>query len=59
MSVRTLSPEEGWIWRSYIGWRGKPLPSRHVLKNFEGKPERENPKKTISASGGLGAVRAY
>ena len=31
----------------------KPLPIRRVLKNLEGKPERESPKKTISASGGL------
>ena len=30
----------------------KPLPSRH-FKNLEGKPERESPKRTISASGGL------
>ena len=39
-------PRRGWIVRSHIVWRGeqsifimvwKPLPSRHVLKNFEGK----------------------
>ena len=31
----------------------KPLPSRRVLKNNEEKLERENPKRTISVSGGL------
>ena len=31
----------------------KPLPSRRVFKNFEGKPERESPKRPISANDGL------
>jgi len=62
--ARMLGPKRGWIVRSHIGWeenrvffiRGwKPLPSRHVLKtlNLEGKPERESPKRTISASSGI------
>ena len=35
----------------------KPLPSRRVLKSFEGKPERESLKRTISAIGGLGLLQ--
>ena len=27
------------------------------FKNFEGKPERESPKRTISASGGFGLLQ--
>ena len=40
--ARMLSPEWGWIVMSHIGWGGE----------HEGKPERESPKRTISASGG-------
>ena len=46
--------------RSHIGWRGERSifykgveTSPYVLKNLEGKPEKENLKKTIFASGGL------
>ena len=35
----------------------KPLPSRRVLKNLEGKPERKSPKRKISASGGPGPLQ--
>ena len=34
----------------------KPSPSRRVLKPW-GKPERESPKRTISASGGPGSLQ--
>ena len=65
--ARRLSPEGGWIGGSYIDWRRersasedetffirvwKPLPSRGVLKILRGSP-----KKTISASGGLGSLQ--
>ena len=53
-------PRRRWIVRSHIGWREK----RSILykgvettsyktrfKNLEGKSDRENPKRTISASG--------
>ena len=52
--------------RSHIGWRGeRSIPYKGVetsspqtrFKNLEGKPERESPKKTKSASGGLGPLR--
>ena len=35
----------------------KPLPSKCILKNLEGKSERESPKRTISTSGGLGLLQ--
>ena len=35
----------------------KPLPTRHVLKNLEGKFHRDSPKSTISATGGLGSLQ--
>ena len=34
----------------------KPLPSRHI-QSLERKPEKENPKRTISASGGLELIQ--
>ena len=60
--AKTLDPEGGWIVRFYIGWRGdqnflykgvETSPEHTHFKNLEGKLERENPKRTISASGGL------
>ena len=65
MPARMLDLEGGWIVMSHIGWEGeqttiyrvwKPSPSRRVLKSLEGKPERESPKRTISASGESGAL---
>ena len=47
--------------RSHIGWGGErntlykgveTFPKKTRFKNLERKPERENPKRTISASGG-------
>ena len=35
----------------------KPLPSRHVSKNLEGKLEKKISKKTISTSSGLGLLQ--
>ena len=35
----------------------KPLPSRRVLENLEGNPERESPKRTIFASRGLESLQ--
>ena len=35
----------------------KPFPSRRVLKNLEGTPKRENPKRTISVSSGHGLLQ--
>ena len=32
-------------------------PQKTRLKNIEGKPERESPKRTISVSDGLGALQ--
>ena len=65
MSARTLGLKGGWIVMSHIGWGGeqttiytgvwKLSPSRRVL-SFEGKLERERPKKTISASSGSGSL---
>ena len=49
--------------RSHISWGGEQntlykgvetSPWQMCFKNFKGKPERESPKRTISASGGLG-----
>ena len=37
----------------------KPFPSKRVLKNLERKPERESPKRTISASGGLELLHVF
>ena len=60
--MTTLGLEGGWIVRSHIGWKGeqsilykgvKTSPYHTRFKNIEGKPERENPTKTISASGVL------
>ena len=49
--------------RSRIGWRGgersilykgiETSPQQTCFKNLEEKPERESPKRTIFASGGL------
>ena len=48
--------------RSYISWRGErsilykgveTSPYQTHFKNLVGKPERESPKRIISASGGL------
>ena len=38
-------------------WLGRPFCSRLVLKFFEEKPERESPKRTISAIGRLGLLQ--
>ena len=47
---------------SHIGWRGEQntvykgvetFPYQTRFKNLEGKPERESPKRTISANDGL------
>ena len=52
--------------RSHIGWRVKQIILykgvetslyKTSFKNLEGKPEWENPKRTISASGGLGLLQ--
>ena len=52
--------------RSHIGWGGErsilyksveTSPSQTHFKNLEGKPERESPKRTISANGGLGLLQ--
>ena len=52
--------------RYRIGWRGErnifykgveTFPSKTRFKNLEGKPERESPKRTISASGGSGLLQ--
>ena len=57
-----LDPEERWIVRSHIGWAEnetffinawKPPSRRRMLKNLEGKLERESPKRTVSASNRL------
>ena len=59
MPARTLGPERGWIVRSHIDWGGErntlykgveTFPWYTRFKNFKGKPERENPKWTISAN---------
>ena len=51
--------------RSLIGWGGErntlykgveTSPEQIRFKNFEGKPERENPMRIITASGGLGPL---
>ena len=56
-------PRRGWIVRFHIGWGGErnilymsveTSPQQTRFKNLEGKLERKNPKKTISAIGGLG-----
>ena len=54
--------------RSHLGWRGEQsilckgvetsLQQTH-FKNFEGKLGREDPKKTIFASSGLGLGRLH
>ena len=54
------------IVRFHIGWGGErsilykgmeTSPQQTHFKNFEGKPERETPKRTIPANGGLGSLR--
>ena len=59
-------PRRGWIVRSHIDWRGKRSilckgveisPYQTRFKNFEEKAERENPNRTISASGELGLLQ--
>ena len=58
--------EGGWIVRSYISWGGEQntlykgvetSPYQTHFKNLERKPKRENSKRTISASGGLGSLQ--
>ena len=60
-------PQEGWIVRSHIGWRGernilykgvewKTLPSRRVLKIVRLMTIRNGLKRTISASGEIGLL---
>ena len=52
-----VGSQRGWIVRSHISWGGEQsiLYNKGVthFKNLKGKPERESPKRTISASGGL------
>ena len=52
--------------RSHIDWRGErnilykgveTSPLQMCFKNLEGKSERENPKKTMFARGGLGLLQ--
>ena len=59
-------PWRGWIVISHIGWGGErntlymgvgTSPWQTYFKNLEGKPERESPKKIISASVGLGCYK--
>ena len=50
MPASTLGPEGGWIMRSHIDWRGERVLARML------NPERESPKKIISASSGLGRL---
>ena len=66
MPARTLGPKGGWIMRSHIGWRGKrnilykgmeTSPWQTRFQNLEGKPEKESPKRTISANGELGLLQ--
>ena len=67
VQARTQGLEgRGWIVRSHIGWGGKQnilykgvetSPWQTRFKNLEGKPERENPKRTISASGEFGLLQ--
>ena len=65
--ARTLGqcpPDWRWIVRSHVGWREgnktfiirvwKPLFNRRVLKPMKLMAIRNEPKQTISASGGLG-----
>ncbi|KAG7033927.1 Cysteine-rich receptor-like protein kinase 10, partial [Cucurbita argyrosperma subsp. argyrosperma] len=61
-----VGPLRGWIVRSHIGWRKKQSipykvvetsPSPTHFKNLEEKPERESPKRTISASSELGLLQ--
>ena len=68
MSVRTLGPEGGWTVRSHISSGGerrilykgvKTSPYQTRFKNLEGKPEKESPKRTISASGELALLQKY
>ena len=57
---------KGGIVRSHIGWRGgqiilhksvETFTYQTRFKNFEGKSERENPERIISADGGLGLLQ--
>ena len=61
-------PQGGWIVSSHIGWgrerntfnKGvETYPQQTRFKNLEGKLERESPKRTISASGGLGPLQLH
>ena len=64
--ARTLGPEGGWIVRSHISWGGEQSilykgvetsPQQMCFKNLEEKPEKESPKRIISASGELGLLQ--
>ena len=66
MLVKTLGLEGGWIVRSYIDWGGErnilykvvETSPKHInFKNPDRKREIENPKKTISTSGGFGLLQ--
>jgi len=67
LSLRDLSKKlpKRYPMRSHINWGGErnilykgveTSPQQTCFKNLEGKPERESPKRTISASGGLGLL---
>ena len=63
---KDVGPQRRWIVKSHIGWRGersisykgvKVFSYQTRFKNFEGKPKKKSPKRTISVSGSLGRYK--